>query len=92
MKEYRFGIVGATGLVGSEFIKVLEQRNLQIKSVKMLASYRSAGNKLLFNNQEYTVEETTPESFEDVDIALFSAGGGTSAAHLLGPQRISYSG
>jgi aspartate-semialdehyde dehydrogenase len=78
MKEYRFGIVGATGLVGSEFIKVLEQRNLPVKSVTMLASNRSAGKKLTFNNQEYTVEETTPESFADIDIALFSAGGGTS--------------
>ena len=78
MKEYRFGIVGATGLVGSEFIKVLEQRNLPIESVKMMASYRSAGKKLFFNHQEYTIEETTPESFEDIDIALFSAGGDTS--------------
>ena len=78
MKEYRFGIVGATGLVGSEFIKVLEQRNLPIRSVKMLASIRSAGKKLIFNKQEYTVEETTPDSFNDIDIALFSAGAGTS--------------
>jgi aspartate-semialdehyde dehydrogenase len=43
MNKYRLAIVGATGLVGSEFIKVLEQRNLPIESVKMLASYRSAG-------------------------------------------------
>jgi aspartate-semialdehyde dehydrogenase len=78
MNKYRFAIVGATGLVGSEFIKVLEQRNLPMKSVKMLASYRSAGKKLFFNHREYTVEETTPESFGDIDIALFSAGGDTS--------------
>ncbi|MBN2076654.1 MAG: aspartate-semialdehyde dehydrogenase [Dehalococcoidales bacterium] len=78
MNKYRLAIVGATGLVGSEFIKVLEQRSLPIESVKMLASYRSAGKKLFFNHQEYTVEETIPESFEDIDIALFSAGGDTS--------------
>ena len=63
MNKYRLAIVGATGLVGSEFIKVLEQRDLSIESVKMLASYRSAGKKLFFNHQEYMVEETTPESF-----------------------------
>ena len=78
MNKYRLAIVGATGLVGSEFIKVLEQRRLPIESVKMLASYRSAGKKLFFDHQEFTVEETTPESFEDIDIALFSAGGDTS--------------
>ena len=74
MKGYSVAIVGATGLVGQEFIKVLEQRNFPITSIRLLASDRSAGRKLFVNQQEIRVEETAPESFEEVDIALFSAG------------------
>jgi aspartate-semialdehyde dehydrogenase len=71
---YRVAIVGATGLVGGEFIKVLEQRNFPISKMQMFASDRSAGKKLYFNHEEYEVQETSPDSFRDVDIALFSAG------------------
>jgi len=78
MNEYRVAIVGATGLVGQEFIKVLEQRNFPMASILLLASDRSAGKKLFFNHREIEVEETTPESFRKVDIALFSAGAETS--------------
>ena len=78
MNEYRVAIVGATGLVGQEFIKVLEQRNFPVASILLLASDRSAGKKLFFNHREIEVEETTPESFRKVDIALFSAGAETS--------------
>ncbi len=78
MKGYRVAIVGATGMVGQEFIKVLEQRNFPTESIKLLASDRSAGKKLFFSHEEVVVEETTPESFRDVDIALFSAGGEVS--------------
>ncbi|MFC1900497.1 aspartate-semialdehyde dehydrogenase [Chloroflexota bacterium] len=78
MNGYKVAIVGATGLVGNEFIKVLVQRNFPIESIRFLASHRSAGKKLYFDHQEITVEETIPESFKDVDIALFSAGGETS--------------
>jgi aspartate-semialdehyde dehydrogenase len=74
MKGYRVAIVGATGLVGQEFIKVLEQRNFPVEKMSMFASDRSAGKKLAFAGKEYTVEETSPDSFHDVDIALFSAG------------------
>ncbi|MFC1897649.1 aspartate-semialdehyde dehydrogenase [Chloroflexota bacterium] len=74
MKEYRIAIVGATGLVGQEFIKILEQRNFPIDSIQLLASDRSAGRKLFVNHREIEVKETVPESFEEVDIALFSAG------------------
>ncbi|TET67774.1 MAG: aspartate-semialdehyde dehydrogenase [Dehalococcoidia bacterium] len=74
MKEYEIAIVGATGLVGQEFIKVLVQRNFPMNSVHLFASDRSAGRKLIINQQEIEVEETTPESFEGIDIALFSAG------------------
>lgn len=67
-------IVGATGLVGAEFLKVLEQRQLPIDSIRLLASDRSAGRKLLFKGIDLEVEETTPDSFGGVDVALFSAG------------------
>jgi len=78
MAEYRVAIVGATGLVGQEFIRVLEQRNFPMASIALLASDRSAGKKLFVNHQEIEVKETTPESFKKVDIALFSAGTETS--------------
>ncbi len=74
MKEYKIAIVGATGLVGQEFIKVLVQRNFPMNSVHLFASDRSAGRKLIINQQEIEVKETAPESFEGIDIALFSAG------------------
>ncbi len=74
MPGYRLAIVGATGLVGQEFIKVLEQRSFPIESIRLLASDRSAGKKLFVSHQEIEVEETVPESFQDIDIALFSAG------------------
>jgi len=67
-------IIGATGLVGQEFIKVLEQRNFPMTSIHLFASDRSAGKKLFVTHQEIEVKETVPESFEEIDIALFSAG------------------
>ena len=78
MNEYRVAIVGATGLVGQEFIKLLEQRNFPMASILLLASDRSAGRKLFVNHQEIEVKETTPESFKKIDIALFSAGAESS--------------
>ena len=74
MKEYNVAIVGATGLVGQEFIKILVQRGFPMVSLRLLASDRSAGRKLLVNRREIEVRETVPESFEGIDIALFSAG------------------
>ncbi len=74
MKEYEVAIVGATGLVGQEFIKILLQRNFPMNSISLLASDRSAGKRMVVNHQEIEVKETTPESFEGIDIALFSAG------------------
>ena len=78
MKGYNVAIVGATGLVGQEFIKVLEQRNFPMTSIQLFASDRSAGRKLFVTHQEIEVRETTPESFKGIDIALFSAGAETS--------------
>ena len=75
----KVAIVGATGLVGYTFLKVLEERDLGITDLYLFASARSAGKKINFRGQEYTVEELTESSFNrDIDIALFSAGGDIS--------------
>lgn len=71
-------IVGATGAVGIEMLRVLERRQFPVASLRLLASPRSAGRKLSFRGEELIVEPLTPESFEGVDIAIFSAGGGIS--------------
>jgi len=71
-------IVGATGAVGVEMLRVLERREFPVASLRLLASPRSAGKKLSFRGQELTVEPLTEKSFEGIDIALFSAGGGIS--------------
>jgi aspartate-semialdehyde dehydrogenase len=71
-------IAGVTGAVGREFLRILEQRNFPFDSAKMLASSRSAGKKIEFKGKQYIVEELTKNSFERIDIALFSAGGARS--------------
>lgn len=79
MKKYNFAIVGATGMVGRTFIKVLEERDLPIENIFFFSSKRSAGSNIIFNGNEYIVEELTESSFDrGIDIALFSAGGSTS--------------
>ncbi len=74
IKKCNIAIVGATGLVGQEFIKVLGQRNFPMNSLKLFASDRSAGRRLTVDDEEIEVQETTPQSFDEIDIALFSAG------------------
>ena len=71
-------VVGATGAVGQEFLNVLAERNFPIKNLTLLASARSAGKTVDFKGQTYTIEELTHDSFKDVQIALFSAGGSTT--------------
>jgi aspartate-semialdehyde dehydrogenase len=71
-------VVGATGAVGREMLRVLEQRRFPVKRLVVLASKRSAGQKLAFAGSEVTVEELTPKSFAGVQIALFSAGASVS--------------
>lgn len=71
-------VVGATGAVGEEFLRVLAERNFPIRNLRLLASARSAGKKVIFKDREYTVEELTKDSFKDIQIALFSAGGSIS--------------
>ncbi|MDY0132663.1 MAG: aspartate-semialdehyde dehydrogenase [Desulforegulaceae bacterium] len=77
-KKFNVAIAGATGAVGNVMIKCLEERNFPVANLKLLASKRSAGKKLGFKGNEVVVEEMTKDSFKDVDIALFSAGGGIS--------------
>ena len=74
MKKYNVAILGATGAVGQEFLNLIEERNFPFADLKMLASKRSAGKKINFMGKEYTVEETTADSFKDVQIALFAGG------------------
>ncbi|MBI1374649.1 MAG: aspartate-semialdehyde dehydrogenase [Phycisphaera sp.] len=71
-------IAGVTGAVGQEFLRILEQRDFPFASVKMLASARSAGKTVVFKGDTYTIEELTEDSFDGVDIGLFSAGGSIS--------------
>ena len=78
---YTVAVVGATGAVGSQMIKMLEESSLPIDKIRYLASARSAGKVLQFKGQDITIEETTETAFEGVDIALFSAGGSTSAKY-----------
>lgn len=78
IERYNVAVVGATGAVGRKMIQVLEDRNFPVDIFKPLASARSAGQTVQFNGQSYQVEEATPESFEGIDFALFSAGGSVS--------------
>ncbi len=78
MKNMNVAIVGATGAVGVEILSCLETRNFPLASLKLLASKRSAGKQVTFRGQTLTVEELTPDSFDGVDLALFSAGGDIS--------------
>lgn len=78
MKNPVVAVVGATGAVGREMLETLETRGFPLAEIRALASSRSAGETLEFADQEITVEELTKDSFEGVDIALFSAGGDIS--------------
>jgi aspartate-semialdehyde dehydrogenase len=74
LKQYNVALVG-TGAVGSAILELLEERNFPVKSLKLLATSRSAGKKVTFRGQEYEIEETTPEAFDGVEIAFFAGGG-----------------
>lgn len=80
MKQYNVALVGATGMVGRTFIKVLEEQKFPAKQYFLFSSARSAGKKLTVAGKEYVVEELTEEAIKSkqIDIALFSAGGSTS--------------
>ena len=73
MKQYRVAILGATGAVGQEMMKVLEEQNFPVSELKLLASSRSAGKTLYFQGKPITIEEATEESFDNIDIVLGAA-------------------
>ncbi len=75
---FNFAIAGATGAVGAELIKLLEEGDLPVSNLKLLASARSAGKELKFRGEPLKVEELKQDSFSGVDLAFFSAGAGTS--------------
>lgn len=85
MKKYNTAIVGATGAVGQEFLKLIEEREFPFGELKMLASARSAGKTIEFMGKSYVVEETTEESFEGVKFALFAGG---AASKLFAPAAV----
>jgi aspartate-semialdehyde dehydrogenase len=75
-RKPNIAIVGATGVVGTTFLKVLEERDFPFENIYMMASAKSAGKTVEFKGKEYVIEELTENSFDkDIDIALFSAGG-----------------
>ncbi|MDM8517143.1 aspartate-semialdehyde dehydrogenase [Desulfobacterales bacterium HSG16] len=77
-KQFNLAVAGATGAVGNQMMTCLEESDFPLKSLKLLASSRSVGRKLRFRGDELPVEELKEDSFKDIDIAIFSAGGGTS--------------
>ena len=83
MKEYIVAVVGANGAVGEEMLEILEEVNFPVKKLIPLASARSAGKTVEFKGEELTIQELTSESFSEneVEIALFSAGGSVSAKY-----------
>ena len=82
MKKYKVAIVGATGAVGREMLRCIFQFNFPFESIKLLASSRSAGKVVEFENYKFTVEELTEDSFEGIDVAFWSAGGSISAKYM----------
>ena len=85
--EYHVAVAGATGAVGNEMLQILEEQEFPVASLKLLASSRSAGKTLDFRGESLHVEELRDDSFEGVDIALFSAGAActTSESSWSGP-------
>lgn len=83
---YHVAILGATGAVGEQMLNTLDKMDFPIASLKLLSSKRSAGKKITFKGEELTVEEATPDSFEGIQLALFSAGGSVSKS--LAPEAV----
>lgn len=85
MKKFNVVIVGASGAVGQELIKILEERNFPVGELRLCATSRSAGKVMKFKDRPYTVEVTTPDSFNGMDIALFAGG---AASKEFGPAAV----
>jgi len=77
-KDPHIAIVGASGAVGQEMLRVMERRRFPVGALSLLGSSRSAGTTTTFRDEAFTIQELTEDSFKGVDIALFSAGGGIS--------------
>lgn len=75
MKTYSIAVVGATGAVGNEMLRILEERDFPVRHITLLASQRSIGKKLEFKGKSIPVEVLNKDSFSGIDIGLFSAGG-----------------
>jgi len=78
VKEYNVAVAGATGAVGNKMLEILDERDFPVKSIRLLASERSVGKRLKFRCENIEVEQLTPDSFKDIDIALFSCGSARS--------------
>jgi len=78
MERFNVAIVGITGLVGQEFIRILEERDFPVGELRPLASERSSGLEVFFHHRQFQVQEATSETFRDIDIAFFSAGADVS--------------
>ena len=90
MRKPNIAILGATGVVGREITKIIDELKIEYNDIKFLSSAKSAGTKLTFQGKEYTVEEAKPESFDGVNIVLASAGGSTSK--LFAPEIVKRGG
>ncbi len=89
-RKPNIAILGATGVVGREITKIVDELKIEYNSIKFLSSAKSAGTKLTFQGKEYTVEEAKPESFDGINIVLASAGGSTSK--LFAPEIVKRGG
>jgi aspartate-semialdehyde dehydrogenase len=82
LKNIKLGIVGATGLVGRTILDVVLERKLDVAFIKLFASEKSAGSKIISSDREYTVEKLDENSFNDLDVALFSSGAYVSKKYV----------
>jgi len=80
MRKPNIAVLGATGVVGREILKILVENNVEYNEIKFLASAKSAGKTIEFKGEQHTIVEATPEAFDGVNIVLASAGGSTSQA------------
>lgn len=87
MREYTVAVVGASGAVGQEMLKVLEQRNFPVKQLRAMATKKSAGQKITFQGKEVVLEDVETASFKGVDVALFA--GGEIASSVYAPKAVS---
>ncbi len=86
MKQYLLAVAGALGAVGREMLRALEERNFPIRELRLLDVGENVGKEVLFRGKTVTVEESRPEAFEGVDIALFAVGDGVS--RMLAPEAV----